>query len=202
MELSLTGWIRNSPAGVKVEVQGAEPSLAVILASMMEKGINSPRTSSSGRLFDGVAAVPGLCERSTYSGQAAVELQGIAVEAPGNYPVSFHTGTIDWVPVLHEIPKDVQTGICPDAVSGRFRKWLSSAALYAAEKTGIRTVVLSGGCFQNTLLLDKLAGKLRQAGSDAYSHHIVPPGDGGLCLEQTASALEVQNVSGNTRKSD
>ena len=170
-------------------IPGISGELARNLVFMMQKGVNSPLTSSVGRLFDGLSALLGVCSLNSYSGQAAVELQSIAREAERYYPVSVSGGTIDWVPVLLMILDNMKSGAGSDRIAGRFHMWLAESALTAAGLAGTDTVVLSGGCFQNTLLLDLTARLLRENGFQVYSHHVVPPGDGGLSLGQAAAAM-------------
>ena len=155
----------------------------------MRKNLNSPQTSSVGRLFDGLSSLLGICSANTYSGQAAIELQSIARCPEPCYPVVIKDGTIDWVPVLLKIIDDLRSGAGSHRIAGRFHMWLAGSALKAAQQAGTRNVVLSGGCFQNTLLLDLTARVLRENGFQVYSHHVVPPGDGGLSLGQAAAMI-------------
>jgi len=168
-------------------IPGIEPGKGVNLIRVLQSGVNCPETSSVGRLFDGVAALLGLCDRNTYSGQAAIALQSSALPTDESYPVLLSGGTFDWVPVLTALLNDIRGGVPPGIISGKFHNWLSDCAVSAALKFADGRVVLTGGCFQNTLLLDSCARKLRTAGFDVYSHHIVPPGDGGLSLGQAAA---------------
>jgi hydrogenase maturation protein HypF len=168
-------------------IPGIDPDTGGKLLEVMAGGINCPFTSSVGRLFDGVAAILGLCTKNTYSGQAAIALQSVALPTEASYSVLFSDGTIDWTPGLNELLNDAQDRMSPGIISGKFHNWLCDCAVTVAEKSGEKTVVLTGGCFQNTVLLDGCAGALRTAGFDVYSHHIVPPGDGGLSLGQAVA---------------
>lgn len=187
----------RTAAGMLYEAGLRDPSLvpfmdlqqAENLFSMMAAGLNSPATSSAGRLFDGISAMLGVCSENTYSGQAAIELQSIAELDGNSYPVLVNGGTIDWVPVFLEMMNEKRSGVGAALTAGRFHLWLSEVAVRIAEMAGLGEVVLSGGCFQNTLLLDLTARRLREAGFEVFSQHVVPPGDGGLSLGQAAAVM-------------
>jgi len=163
------------------------------LAQMIIRKINSPPTSSLGRLFDAVAALIGLRSEVVYEGQAAIELETRAarMDLPDIYP--FATGdTLDVLPMMRAIVSDIQQGVPTDYIAGRFHRsmaeLLAAACCEAREQTGLNIVALSGGVFQNQLLLERLLALLEELAFQVYINRRVPPNDGGLSLGQLAIA--------------
>jgi hydrogenase maturation protein HypF len=151
---------------------------------MLQKGVNSPRTSSAGRLFDAVASFLGLRDRCSFEGQAAMELE-FAAEADTSddiYPLPSHDGVLDWEPMIRIILKD------PSKAAARFHNTLVAAIVTAARDVGEEHVVLSGGCFQNRYLTERTVTALRAAGFRPYWHHRIPPNDGGIAVGQIVAA--------------
>ncbi len=163
-----------------------------LLLDALERGLNSPLTSSMGRLFDAVAAIAGLPAKASFEGQAAMALEFAADPAePGAYPVPFGDGTpavADWQPTLEAVLADLRSGEAVGAVSARFHNALAGLAVAAAERAGCPGVVLTGGCFQNRLLSVRAGQRLEEAGFEVFSHGLVPPGDGGIALGQLYAA--------------
>ena len=169
-----------------------------LLLQMMEKGINSPLTSSCGRLFDAVAALVGLRERVSYEGQAALELEMAICAAPENevYPFALQEGGDEIIfepsPLIRAIVEDVQRGISAGTVSARFHNTLGAMVRQVCEHlrqtTGLQAVALSGGVFQNHYLTERCVGLLETGGFRVYRHSLVPPNDGGLALGQAVIA--------------
>lgn len=174
-----------------------------MLSQMMARGINSPLTSSLGRLFDAVAALLDLPMGSVtqlYEGQAAIELEVQAVQTPQleSYPYSIETGgdrtpaLLDVAPMIRAIVSDIQQGVSVPRIAHRFHRTI--AALLATvcdetrKQTGLNIVALSGGVFQNRLLLEQLLTLLENMAFSVYINRRVPPNDGGLCLGQIAVA--------------
>lgn len=166
------------------------------VVALARRGTNSPRTSSAGRLFDAVAALLGLHDRVTYEGQAAIALEqradrdergGYRVEAAGQVPL-LHAGR----GLVRCVVDDLLAGVDPGRIAARFHHGLADAVVRAAgavrERTGLATVALSGGVFQNVLLLDRVVGGLEQDGFRVLVHSRVPPNDGGISLGQAAVA--------------
>ncbi len=169
--------------------------------SLIRSG-SAPLTSSCGRLFDAVAALLGLCLKSSYEGQAAVRLESLTV--PGireRYAFIVETANspaqLSFAPTLAEIIADLDKGIDPAIIATRFHNTVSAAVVatceYLRQQRGIETVVLSGGVFQNAFLLDRVCAGLREKGFAVFRHHRVPPNDGGLALGQAAVALARYN---------
>jgi len=169
-----------------------------ILLQMIDRGVNSPLTSSCGRLFDAVAALIGLRATVNYEAQAAIELEMAAHESTDEsaYPFElqfseevWRIGTrslFDWL--LH----DIRRGARVEDISRRFHNGLASLFVGLAEKLreahGLNRVCLSGGCFQNILLFRLLLAGLRKQKFEVYFHTEVPAGDGGISLGQALVA--------------
>jgi hydrogenase maturation protein HypF len=171
-------------------------SMMVILS----RGINAPRTSSAGRLFDAVASIIGLRQKVRFEGQAAMELEFLATEplkdeprligtpAARPYAIKLRDGVVDWEPVVLEILRDSSAGVSAANIARRFHETLAAAMVLVAQSVGIENVVLTGGCFQNKLLTELAVERLRAAGYRPYWHQRVPPNDGGIALGQVVGA--------------
>ena len=162
------------------------------LRTMLSRNINSPVTSSAGRLFDAVASLIGVRQRSTYEGQAAMELEFLASEAePGAYDLALRESdlaVLDWATCIKGLLADLQQGVAPSLISARFHNALVEAVIKVARQQALERVVLSGGCFQNRYLTERLIQRLRDEGFRPYWHQRVPPNDGGICLGQVVAA--------------
>jgi hydrogenase maturation protein HypF len=167
------------------------------LATMMERSINSPITSSAGRLFDGVAALVGLRQSTSYEGEAAAELEWAAGDEMPSRAYEFALNqreepiVIDWEPAIHAILVDVGVGRPAAAISASFHAGLALAIAEVAARIGEKTVVLSGGCFQNARLTETTIAALRARGLSPWWHERVPPNDGGLALGQAYWAAKM-----------
>ncbi len=155
--------------------------------------INSPLCSSTGRLFDAVSAILGLRMTVNYEGQAAIELEQIAEEAEdGEYPFKIlnEDGGMIWDPdpTIEAIVEDLKRKEGQSVISARFHnsivRVLSQMAKRMRQGTGLRDIFLSGGVFQNTLLLAKARDILKEDGFNVYIHQKVPSNDGGISLGQ------------------
>jgi len=170
-----------------------------ITMEMISKGINCPGTSSLGRLFDGVAAIVGIRNRVGFEGQAAMELEMLA-----NQTTDEHYD-YDWTPeVVHRmlaqpiisgVVKDVEKGVFPSVISGKFHRTLirmfSRLCAVIGKERGLKRVALSGGVFQNSLFLTALSQALEKYGFQVYVHCRVPSNDGGIALGQAVAAAAV-----------
>lgn len=166
---------------------------------MLEHGLGCPKSSGMGRLFDGVCAIAGICSGCSYEGQGAVLLEAAADEVErGEYDIAFEGNVFDWRPMIRQI---AALGEAPGTVAAKFMNTLVSMAAAqcraAAEQTGLRRVVLSGGVFQNMYLMERLPRALRAAGLEVYTHSRVSPNDEGIALGQLM-ILEASYVSGGT----
>jgi hydrogenase maturation protein HypF len=175
--------------------QFSEKEIA-LLEQMLAKGLNTPITSSAGRLFDAVASLVGLRQRATFEGQAAIELEAaIAPGVAGCYPFVVIDGfpqTIDWAPTIEEIIVDLQRGKSTGEVAAKFHNTLAEVIVEVAQKNGQSKIVLTGGCFQNRYLLERSVLRLSQASFRPYWHQRVPPNDGGIALGQILAAAQAQ----------
>lgn len=187
-----------------------------LFARMLRRGINSPLTSSCGRLFDAVAALLNLRHTVSYDGQGAIELEALAEMAAeesksppptfrpqrvlsqrGEYPYSIvlHGEApfqLDFSPMIVDILADIAAGIHPSAIARRFHHTIATAAtevcLTISQSSGLKRIILSGGVFQNRLLTEMIYTALAQKGLDVFTHRLVPPNDGGIALGQAAIA--------------
>lgn len=173
-----------------------------VLGTMLRRGLNCPRTSSVGRLFDGLAALSGLYPVAGFEGQAALALE-CALDPQDErraepYPLPLrespaHSSTtalqLDWGPLLRAARAELADGVAVGPVSARFHAALAAGAVAAADLARERRVLLTGGCFQNRALTEGCVRRLRAAGFEAYWHRRVPPNDGGLALGQIVAAL-------------
>lgn len=165
------------------------------LAQMIERGLNCPPASSLGRLFDAAAALLGLRDEVAYEGQAAIQLEAIAAPDGQIYPARIGSGTpapIDVAPLIRSMVEDLRRGLPPALIAGRFHSsvaaLIAAACEHARALSGLSEVALSGGVFQNRLLLELLLARLEAAGFRVYLNRRVPPNDGGLSLGQLAVA--------------
>jgi hydrogenase maturation protein HypF len=201
------------------------PSELDVLLSLLARKVRAPRTSSMGRLFDAVAALSGLPDHSeghvlhppdggiSFEGQAAMALEfaadgvadRLACRGPtcrGNaYPLPLSDdvpAVADWEPLVRAVLGDAKAGEPAGRISVRFHNALAELTVAIARRCGCSQVVLTGGCFQNALLTDRVRGRLLESGFSVYTHHRVPPGDGGIALGQVAVAARQVQQSGTT----
>ncbi len=194
-------------AGFDVEaaaaLSGANGEEARVLERMIERGVNAPLTSSLGRLFDAVAAVVLKRRVVDYEAQAAIELEGIAVDEPYDepgYAMAFADdgGTarklvrISAAPLWRGFVEDLDARVSKSKIAARFHAGVASgfvqASVLARAATGLSKVALSGGCMHNRRLARLLRVKLEAEGFEVFQHVNVSPGDGGLSYGQIAVA--------------
>jgi len=165
------------------------------LRHQLETGINCPPTSSMGRMFDAAAALLGIRQEVTYEAQAAIELEALATPAEtGSYVLDIHsTGLIDPAPLWSSMLSEWRAGVPLPLISARFHNSLSYLVVRVCQcirdKTDLQQVALSGGVWQNMVLLTKTVDQLEQAGFSVLQHRQVPTNDGGLALGQAAVAV-------------
>lgn len=176
-----------------------------LFRQMFKQGLNSPFTSSAGRLFDGVSALLGLCpeDEISYEAQAAIRLESIADEGVrGGYRYSISdAGEIDFAFMTADIVADLRSGINPSRIAGLFHNTLTDAVVEMCcrirRSEGVHCVAMSGGVFQNVLLSEMIKSSLVQHGFETLTHHRVPANDGGLALGQAAVAASRHGVERN-----
>ncbi len=162
-----------------------------VLRQMLMRDVQSVRTSAAGRLFDAVAALLDLRQMSSFEGQAAMQLEYAAYTASSDTPayrIPFEEEA-DWAPMIQRIINDVRSGRDTASIARAFHNALACLIYDMAKHVGEQRVVLSGGCFQNALLLESTVSMLKNAGFDTYWHRHIPPNDGGLSLGQLGIAL-------------
>jgi hydrogenase maturation protein HypF len=177
-----------------------------LLRSMLENNINCPLSSSMGRLFDAVSALAGVRGEINYEGQAAIELEAIAnpdlsdkytLDIVRSHKSKNSSGLnpilLDAAPIFHEIISDLQKGIPIPTISGKFHNGIADVVAKVCEimrqEFNINEVILSGGVWQNMLLLKKTLSLLERSEFSVYIHRQVPANDGGLALGQAAIAI-------------
>ncbi|MEI6261625.1 MAG: carbamoyltransferase HypF [Deltaproteobacteria bacterium] len=168
----------------------------IFVQDMIVKGVNCPRTSSMGRLFDAVAAMIGIRYTVAYEGQAALELEMMADDGEsGSYP-------FEWVsedgykilphPIIQGVVWDIEKHVSPAVISARFHQTIIRMATALCrvirQDSGLNRVALSGGVFQNTILLKGLIRELSADRFEVFSHSLVPTNDGGISLGQAVCA--------------
>ncbi|MCB2060048.1 MAG: carbamoyltransferase HypF [Novosphingobium sp.] len=187
-----------------VPLAAFEPAQRELLRSMLARGLNSPLTSSAGRLFDAAAAILGLRQTCSFEGEAAMAVEFAARNATRRYPLptpgilSSEQGLlVDWRPMLEDLAFKAGEGESGEILASAFIDWLAEAIAEVARYAGIERVVLTGGCFQNALLTGRTMERLRAAGFQPFRHRRVPPNDGGLAVGQAAiAAREMHEESG------
>ena len=157
---------------------------------MIKGNINSPATTSMGRLFDGVASIIGLRHKVSYHAQAAIDLEQLALRSDdtGSYPFSIEQNIIGHRPVIEMIVNDLKAKAPKEIIARKFHNTIVKMIIFVAEllrkETGISHVALSGGVFQNSILLENTYQRLRERGYTPLIHQLVPANDGGISLGQ------------------
>jgi hydrogenase maturation protein HypF len=196
-----------------------EPAKLRTIATMLERRINTPLTSSAGRLFDAVASLAGVRDTVSYEGQAAIELEWLATQVPvdTSYPFDLTGGDssdegdalpleIDTRPLIRAVVTDAEQGTGTARIARRFHSTIveiiASTCLAIRDRSRLNAVALSGGVFMNALVATESAARLSADGFRVFRHVLVPPNDGGICLGQLAIAAaalsrkpEAQRVS-------
>jgi len=185
------GW--RAAASLLWEIGGEEamperPEKA-LLARMLARKVNCPVTTSVGRLFDAVASLAGVANENRFEGQAAMALEswigGLVTEEV--YPLAGEE-VGDWAPLVEVVRSEVAHGAPPPLIAARFHNALVEWILRVARRVAAPQVVLSGGCFQNSYLVERAAAALEARGFSVYTHQRVPPNDGGIALGQAVLA--------------
>jgi hydrogenase maturation protein HypF len=187
-------WLRAAGVdGDDLAVARRNPGWSTV-GRLLDSRLDVPRTTSAGRLFDAVAALIGVRDAVNYEGQAAIELeQAVDDSGPSNgYPVRVEGGLLRGSDLVRGVVDDLRADVGVPAIAARFHAGLADllarAAADACAATGLDTVALSGGVFQNVLLLRLVVGALEAAGLRVLTHSRVPPNDAGVSLGQVAVA--------------
>jgi len=182
----------------ELEQAGVDPAELAAVEQLAARGVACPETSSMGRLFDAVSALLGICTRVSYEGQAAIELEAATVAGEqGAYAFTLDDAaepwTIDPRPIVRAVLDDLRAATPAGLIATRFHntivRLVRDVCGRARRARGLDTAVLSGGCFQNRVLLEGVADGLERDGFDVRYHRRVPTNDGGIALGQAAVAL-------------
>jgi hydrogenase maturation protein HypF len=180
-----------------------------ILRRQLAEGLNSPLTTSAGRLFDAVAAALGVCRTRTYEGQPAMELEMAADETEdGFYPAAVTNApdglVLDTLAIFRAVVADRNSGVAAAVIAARFHnslvRLLADACDLIRERTGLALVALSGGVMQNALLFTRLKRALAGLGFEVLTHTLTPPNDGCIALGQVAVAAAQLKKEGEKGK--
>jgi len=163
-----------------------------LLQSALSRELNCPRTTSAGRLFDAIASLLGLCHINDYEGQAAMALEQSAASTASELHYDFRIQAktpiiVDWKITLKQLLEDMQHNPA-ELIAAKFHNTLAEIIQAIALMAGQKTVVLSGGCFQNACLTENAAKRLTRSDFKVYCHENIPPNDGGLALGQLYAA--------------
>jgi hydrogenase maturation protein HypF len=196
-------WAAGIEWGADILPVRAAPSIELsVLRRQLERGVQCVPTSSMGRLFDAVSSLIGARHTVSYEAQAAIELETVAASHDGPVPqYSFETTEgetegsallIDSSALLRAVVEDIRQGCAPGAVAAGFHeavaRLIGETADRLRQETGIATVAMSGGVFQNVLLVRLARAELTRLNLRVLAHRVVPPNDGGLALGQAAIA--------------
>ena len=178
----------RSAASLQIEL-GLPCDAPPVIARMLERGVNSPVTTSIGRLFDAVAALTGVARENRFEGQAAMQLERAIGSLRITEAYLFPNG--DWEPLVRAVLEDVRRGAGIDRVSARFHNALAEWIVAAARSADVVKIVLSGGVFQNRYLAERAAALAEDAGFELYTHQRVPANDGGISLGQAVLSADL-----------
>ena len=161
------------------------------IQAMLVNEINSPVTTSMGRLFDAVASLCGLCQTSAFEGQAAMRLERAAFQCTEkacvfDFELYRPHGRLilDWKPLIEQVLDALRAHVSVNAIARGFHNALAKGVVQIAQEMSMDDVVLTGGCFQNAVLSEVTTEALRKSGFKVYCHRAVPPNDGGLSIGQ------------------
>ena len=176
-----------------------------VLRQMLRRGINSPETSSVGRLFDAVASILGLRHEVTFEGQAALLLEFAQGEITSEcYDCIVRKAEMlvaDWEPMIEQVLADIEQRVPVERIARKFHNTLVEVIVEMAHRIEQEKVVLTGGCFQNKYLLERAVERLEAEGFQPYWHQRVPPNDGGIALGQVFAAVR-SKVQGRAKIGD
>lgn len=174
-------------------------SRARALLRMIERGVNTPQTSSAGRLFDAAAALLLGTPKVSYEGEAAMLLEDtVDPTEESAYPIVDRVGSGDvrrgdWRPMIRGLVKDISTGVAVGVSAARFHNALCRWSALIAAASPLEDIVLGGGCFQNAYLTRRMRAELEQVGKNVHVPGRIPPNDGGLAVGQLAVAMAQWN---------
>ncbi|MEL6248749.1 MAG: carbamoyltransferase HypF [Cyanobacteria bacterium J06627_15] len=181
-------------------LQAFSPSQLTVLRQMLCSKINTPMTTSIGRLFDGIAALLDQHAQTSFEGQAAMAMEFLAARVPDAdpYPLMISGGSphiIDWRPMLRAIVWGIRRGVPSDHIAARFHQTLVMSIESIAQRVGVPQVMLTGGCFQNRYLCDRTIQRLSSAFTP-YWHQRIPTNDGGIAVGQVLASVRHLSTRG------
>lgn len=165
-----------------------------VLKTMLARQVNTPLTSSAGRLFDALAALIGLRQQTDFEGQAAVALEsaleGVETDERYDFEIfpSEDDAVVDWALMVESVLDDLRREVPAPVISARFHNTLADMIVAVARYVGEEQVVLTGGCFQNKYLLARAIHRLEREDFRPHWHHRVPTNDAGLAVGQIMAA--------------
>jgi hydrogenase maturation protein HypF len=167
-----------------------------LLQTMLENKLNSPATSSMGRLFDAASALLGVRQAAQYEGQAAIDLENMAdPREQGYYDFNLQDQVFDPSPLWQSMLNDLRSGVSVPVISARFHNSIVEVSLALCQdvrnSSGSQAVALSGGVWQNRFLLERAVLRLREAGFETLVHRRTPPNDGSIALGQAVIAAQI-----------
>jgi hydrogenase maturation protein HypF len=177
-------------------IRSFSPAELKVIKDMMDKRVNAPVTTSMGRLFDAVASLLDIKQTLRFEGQAAMGLEyvleGAKTEACYDFTIDQNPNgslILNWTTTVQGLIKDIRRRTAARKISAKFHNTLVEMAVDIAKRIGEEKVVLSGGCFQNKYLTERMVRRLTEEGFKPYWHQLVPPNDGGISLGQAVCAI-------------
>ncbi len=178
-------------------IKNTSPEKIDWLLKAIGNNINCPLSSGAGRVFDAVSALLGLCYYSTFEAEAPIRLENIADHNEIKQYTYDVKNTISFKESIKEIIVDIKNGTLPETIAGKFHNTIVAATsekiVEIKKMSGLKKVVLSGGSFQNKILLEKTCKKLTNSGFKVYTHQHIPANDGGISLGQLIIAAKNRN---------
>ncbi len=173
---------------------GFSSKYAALLEEALNKKINCPLTSSVGRLFDAVAVLTGVSSENSFEGEPAMALEFAAMKSDNTeiYDFELKEDVIAWQKMLEQILDNIDEKVSVCDIARKFHNTLSAIIVSVAKEVDSKRVLLTGGCFQNKLLLENAINTLKIAGFEPYWHYRIPPGDGGIAAGQIMAAIREQ----------
>ena len=181
--------LENLPVTLKNQFTKSE---LILFKNILAKNLNSPLTSSVGRLFDGISSILGISHQASFEGQAAIALEFATLETKTDEFYDFsltQNKIIQWQPMLRAILEDLNHNIPISFISAKFHNTLVEIIIAIAKLVGEKKVILTGGCFQNLYLIEKAINRLKIENFVPYWHHQIPSNDGGISVGQILGAI-------------
>ncbi|MGK7941398.1 MAG: carbamoyltransferase HypF [Crocosphaera sp.] len=166
-----------------------------LVKQMLSRNLNTPITSSLGRLFDGVAAMIGICEKISFEGQGAINLEYAIDDTRSDETYSYqiigldYPLVIDWELIIKGIVEDILQNLSHQEIATKFHNTLVEIIIDVAKKSQETNILLTGGCFQNKYLTERTILRLKQEKLNPFWHKNVPPNDGGIALGQIIATI-------------